>query len=119
VALELQATGSMKSFEAKPPDLATLEVGSKGAAHVCSRRRARLAVKCRGGTFMLPVPRRRLCNKVVSSRCMACPSSCSLRPGLRFVVVAPPSRSAASGGSLQSAWCKDVEALCSHVGYRE
>jgi hypothetical protein len=99
----------MESFEAKPPDLAALEVGPMGAALVCSHRSAPLAAKCRGGTFKLPVPR----------RCLPRQGSltlCSLRLDLRFVAAAPPDRSDVSGGFLQSACYKDVEALRGHAG---
>jgi hypothetical protein len=42
-----------------------------GASRVCSCQSARLAAKCRGWTFKLSAPRRRLLGKVVSRRCMA------------------------------------------------
>jgi hypothetical protein len=41
----------VKSFKAKPPELAALELGPEGGAQVCSRRNARLTAKCRGGTI--------------------------------------------------------------------
>jgi hypothetical protein len=80
VTLELHATGVGESFKAKSTDLAALEVCLKGTASVCSRWSARLAMRCRRGTFNLSVPHCRLPSKVVSRRRMACPKSCSLRP---------------------------------------
>jgi hypothetical protein len=65
VSLELHATIVGESFKAKPPGLTALEVCMKAPASVCSQRSARLAVKCRRGTFELSVPRRRLPSKVV------------------------------------------------------
>jgi hypothetical protein len=56
-----------------------------------------------------PPPRHRLPSKVVLRRHLACPRSCSLRLGRRFVVVAPPGRAGVLGGALQSAWCVEVE----------
>jgi hypothetical protein len=55
VALVLQASSVVESFEAKPPDLAALEVGPKGAALMWSYQSAWLAAKNRGWT-KLPLP---------------------------------------------------------------
>jgi hypothetical protein len=119
----------VKSFEAKPPELAALELGPKGAAQVCSRRNGRLVVKCHGGTInhKLLVPCRRLPSKKVLRWHMVHPRSCSLHPlhgdtssGLRFI--APTSFGhcfGVSGGVLWSTWGKDVEALLSCVRCRE
>jgi hypothetical protein len=87
VALELHAIGAGESCKAKPPDIAALESGCKGSALRCTRWSARLAAKCRGGTFTLPAPRRCLPNKVVLKRRLACPRPCPCVP----FVVAPPS----------------------------
>jgi hypothetical protein len=127
LTLELHATGIGESLKVKPPDLTALDVCLKGAASVCSCWSARLVAKCHGGTFKLLVPRCLLPSKVVSRRRMACPMLCSLRPmpggtssSLCYIVVTPPSpcRSGVSGGFLWSAWCKDMESLCGHVGCR-
>jgi hypothetical protein len=119
MVLGLQASGVVESFEGKPSDLAALEVGPKGATLVCSHRTARLAAKCRGGAFKLPVPCRHLPYKVVSKWHMARPRSCSSRLGLRFVAAAPLGHSGMSCGFLRSACYKDVETLFSCVGCYE
>jgi hypothetical protein len=116
VALCLQTTGVGESLKAKPPDRAALEGCLEGATFVCCRRCAQLAVKCRGGTFKLPSPRRRLPSKVVSRRRMPCPRSCSLHflrggtfSSLHYIADAPPHRSDVSHGFLRSTCCKVVE----------
>jgi hypothetical protein len=109
----------MESFEAKPPDLAALEVGLMGAARVCSRQSARLAAKCHGGTFKLSVPYRQLPSKVVSRHRMARPMSCSSRLSLRFIAAAASGHSDVSGEFLWPVCYKDVEALCDCVGCHE
>jgi hypothetical protein len=80
---------------------------------LCPRWSAQLAEKCRGGTFMLPGPRRHLPNKLVSRRRMPCPRSCSLHSllggassNLFYIAIAPPNRSDVSCGFLRSAWRK-------------
>jgi hypothetical protein len=55
-ALELLVVGVMMSFAVKPPDIAPLEVGPKGAALLCSLWSAQLAVKNHGGTLRPLVP---------------------------------------------------------------
>jgi hypothetical protein len=57
VALGLQASSVVESFEAKPPDLAAWEVGLMGVVVVCSHQSARLAAKCVEGpsSFWFPV----------------------------------------------------------------
>jgi hypothetical protein len=77
VAWVLQATGIGESFKAKPPDPAASEVCPKRDAFVCSRRSARLAAKCRGGTFKYPDTHRCLRRKVVLRRRLSRPRSCS------------------------------------------
>jgi hypothetical protein len=116
VALELQATGVVESFEVKLPDFAALEVGLKGAALVCSRRSAQLAPKCHEGPSSFWFLVTALPSKVVLRQRMAHPRSCSLCPGLHFTVASPLGHFGVSGGFLQSAWCKDVDAL--HDGVR-
>jgi hypothetical protein len=126
VALCLQTIGIGESFKAKVPNLAALEGYLKGAAFVCSRRHARLAAKCREGTFELSGPRRRLPDKVVLRRCMHCPRSCSLHflhggasSSLRYISAAPPRRSEVSRGFLYFACRKVVEAPSDCVGCRK
>jgi hypothetical protein len=116
VDLGLQASGIMESFEAEPPDLATLEVGPMGAVLVRSRRSARLTVKCCRGTFQLSVTRHRLPGKAVSRRHMARSRSCSLRLGLSFVAAAPLGCSDMPGKFLRSVCCNDEEGLHGLVG---
>jgi hypothetical protein len=95
MALELEAAGVGESFKVKPPDHADLEVCLKGVTSMCSRWSARLAVKCRRGTFDLLVSHGPLLIEVVSRRHMTCPRSCSLHGGasngLHYIVVAPSS----------------------------
>jgi hypothetical protein len=80
VAFELQAIGVGESFKVKLPDTTALEVGHKGSAFMCARRSAQLVAKCHRGTIVLPIPPRRLPNKVVPRRRFACPRLCSLHP---------------------------------------
>jgi hypothetical protein len=75
---------------------------------------------------MLPGPRRRLPNKLVSRRRMPCPRSCSLHSllggassNLFYIAIAPPNRSDVSCGFLRLAWRKDVEAPIGHIECRE
>jgi hypothetical protein len=100
VALELQAFSIGEFFKAKVSDIASLEVGHKGATFMCARRSARLAVKCCGGSSELLVPRHHLPSNVVPRRRLVYPRSCSLCP-LRggassgrccFASATPPSR---------------------------
>jgi hypothetical protein len=112
-ALELQAIGVMVSFTAKPPNIAPLEVGPKGAALMCSLRSTRLAAKSRGGTLKPLVPYRRLPSKVVSWWHSAHPRPCSLCSGHRLIATAPSSHV----GFLRSAWCKEVEVLRGRFGF--
>jgi hypothetical protein len=113
VALVQHASDVVETFKAKPPDLVALEVGLKGAALMWSRRGAWLATKSRGGT-KLPQPRlrRRLPNKMVWRRSLACPWSCLLCLSRRFFVAAPPSRVEGLDGALRSAWCEQMEDPC-------
>jgi hypothetical protein len=83
---------------------------------MCCRRRAQLAVKCRGGTFELLSPRRHLPSKVVSRWSMPFPRSCSLHflrggafSSLHYIADAPPCRSDISHGFLRSTCCKVME----------
>jgi hypothetical protein len=68
VAFELYASSLGESFKSKPPDLAALEVCLKGAASRCPRWSARLAARCRGGTFKRLIPRRCLHRRLPSNR---------------------------------------------------
>jgi hypothetical protein len=114
-ALELLVVGVMMSFAVKPPDIAPLEVGPKGAALLCSLWSAQLAVKNHGGTLKPLVPHRRLSSKVVSWRRLACLRSCSLHSSRCLIVVAPSGHA----DFLRSTWCKEVEVLRGRLGCHE
>jgi hypothetical protein len=105
VASVLSGIGVGDSLKVKPPDIAAFEVGRKGFGPLCTRRSARLAAKCHGGTFVLPVPRRRLPGRVVSRQRFICPRSCSYHP-LR-------------GGTSSSHCCLASPAPPGRVGCRE
>jgi hypothetical protein len=130
VALELQASSLAESYKSKPPNLTASEVCPKGAASRCPRWSARLAAKCRGGTFKRLMPRcclrRRLPSKMVSWRCFARPRSRSLHPrhdvtpsGRRCFAAAPPGCFSVSGRRPRSAWRVDVVTPGGCVGCRE
>jgi hypothetical protein len=126
VAWVLQATGIGESFKAKPPDPAASEVCPKRDAFVCSRRSARLAAKCRGGTFKYPDTHRCLRRKVVLRRRLSRPRSCSGCPrrgvapsSRRYLASAPPCCFGVSGRFFWLASCKDVDAPGGRVGCRK